>query len=313
MNFITDSYIEIGNSHNICEDYALDGIINNEMPYIIVSDGCSSSEMTDVGSRIMAHSCQKAIFERYRNIKDLVNLLGGDTSTLGVHLRNEIYIKTKHIAMSVLDQLGLPYSVCDATLLYAFIYDGRLYVNGYGDGNIVLSYKTPDGSVNNYWTRLSYESNAPFYISYDMDLIRKKSYMNDERFGGKQFKIDKYLINSTEPGVPLEEQTEKADNWYNLETGTAIIQSLQSITLASDGMESFSHSHKRLCADPAPSSQEVESLKPYSMMRRMVAYKNHNGEFVKRRMKRLKQEVEKIQGEHYDDVSSATIWVNHGE
>ena len=28
----TDSYIEIGNSHNICEDYALHGNINGEFP-----------------------------------------------------------------------------------------------------------------------------------------------------------------------------------------------------------------------------------------------------------------------------------------
>jgi phosphoglycolate phosphatase-like HAD superfamily hydrolase len=87
-------------------------------------------------------------------------------------------------------------------------------------------------------------------------------------------------------------------------------ENVLSITLASDGAESYHHSAKRLSEDP-PSQVEKDTLKGFGLMKRIVAYKNHKGEFVKRRMKKLKQEVEKIQAEHYDDVSCATIWIDH--
>ena len=312
MKFTTDSYIEIGNSHNICEDYALNGVItgsNGDMPFIIVADGCSSSKMTDVGSRIMALSCKKAICERYPAIDKLETLLKGEI-TMANYLSAEIFIRTKHIAMTTAEQFGLPYSVCDATLLYAFIYSGRLYINAYGDGNIIIKTKE-EGECYTYWINLVYESNAPFYMSYDMDLMRRQQYLDDERFGKKEFTVESHVIEGNDNvDSPYDVEAKKPSQHFMRDID---ITQLQSITLASDGMESFSHSHKRLCTSPAPSPEEIESLKPANMMWRMVAYKNFNGEFVKRRMKKMKQEVEKIQGEHYDDISSATIRVNHGE
>ena len=49
-----DSAFQIGKTHDICEDFALTGTKNSIVPYTIVSDGCSSSPLTDVGSRILS-------------------------------------------------------------------------------------------------------------------------------------------------------------------------------------------------------------------------------------------------------------------
>ena len=311
MKFSTDSYIEIGNSHNICEDYALNGIIDGKVPYIIVSDGCSSSKMTDFGSRIIAHSCRKMLITSYTNgvMKELI-----DKNT-GHDFQTYLATTIKHTAMETLERFNLCYDVCDATLLYAIVFNDRIYVFGHGDGNVIIKFKNFDKIR---WDNLKYMSNAPFYLSYEMDILRKQGYM--DTFGEQYFDVLINVItdahqNISIPQDPLNNYSTAHGNykpttpyWYRVDA-----EGIQSITLSSDGMESFSHSHKRLCETPAPSKEEIEGLKPINIMRRMVEYKNFNGEFVKRRMKRMKQEVEKIQGEHFDDVSCATIWIDHGK
>jgi len=306
MKFTTDSYIEIGTSHNICEDYALNGIINGEVPYIIVSDGCSSSKMTDFGSRIMAHACRRMLVNAYFTgvMKELIGKIRGHNF--------QTYLSTtiKHCAMETVERFNLSYDVCDATLLYALIFNKRIYVFGHGDGNVIIRFKRDNNIV---LENLQFESNAPFYLSYEMDLLRKKGYMEDERFGNKYFQVTRHILTKDFKDVVLmrddnENAGFKPTTPYHYR---ADAMPIASVTLTSDGMESYSHSHKRLCTEPAPSEEEIQSLKPISIAKRMTAYKNHNGEFVKRRMKRMKQEVEKIQGEHFDDVSCATIWIDH--
>jgi hypothetical protein len=142
-----------------------------------------------------------------------------------------------------------------------------------------------------------------------MDAIRENSYLLDERFGQKKFKVDIYRSDKEDSNTLLYSEDIDCSKPFIIEMNTGG-STMQSITLSSDGAESYSHAYNRLCMDPKPSDEEIQSLKPHSIMQRMVAYKNHNGEFVKRRMKRMKQEIEKIQGEHYDDVSSATIWID---
>jgi len=57
-----DSIFTIGKTHRICQDYAHTGN-KNGMFYAILSDGCSSSEHTDLGSRIMVKTAEKYIEE----------------------------------------------------------------------------------------------------------------------------------------------------------------------------------------------------------------------------------------------------------
>jgi len=291
MKFNTDSYIEMGASHNICEDYALNGNFGNNFHYIIVCDGCSSSKHTDFGARILAHSCQRELLIAYNN--SILDEL--DWQEAKEYLKNKII----HNAMTVVKNYGLSYEICDATLMYAFVLGDKVYYQVHGDGNVLI--RKADKTYT--WQNLTYESNAPFYLSYEMDVLRKHSYMDDSEFGGKEFylrTVDFDTLNYTgrmEVTSPLER--------------ILSVHNIESITLSSDGIETYSHTHKRLTE--YPSDAEKKSLKPESMVRRMTDYKSHNGEFVKRRMKKIKFECDKIQAEHFDDVSCATLWIDHGE
>lgn len=274
MKFNTDSYIEIGKSHNVCEDYALNGIIAKENPYIIVSDGCSSSKETDFGSRILAHSCRLSLFEVYHH---------GMTDKLNpFELTEYIKARTIHHAMVCIDSFNLPYSVCDATLLYAFIYKGTMIINGYGDGNIVLGYK----GGKHTWNCLKYESGAPYYLSYEMDKLRKREYMDNPNFGGKKFYFEQKGTtqeNTATCEFPVNENYSVLGSY----------DEVQFISLSSDGVETYY---------PANTEEKINE---------MIAYKNNQGEFVKRRMKKLKRECDKDGVEHMDDVSCATIWIDN--
>ena len=53
--------INIGSTHALCQDYAL---ARNDGPYVILSDGCSSSPDTDVGSRLLVKASEKIFKER---------------------------------------------------------------------------------------------------------------------------------------------------------------------------------------------------------------------------------------------------------
>ena len=50
----TDTFIEIGSQHKVCEDY----IIAKDN-YIILADGCSRSENSDMGARILCYMAQQ--------------------------------------------------------------------------------------------------------------------------------------------------------------------------------------------------------------------------------------------------------------
>lgn len=297
MKFNTDYYMEMGNSHNICEDYAINGTINGEVPYIIVCDGCSSSDHSDVGARIIAHCCQKVLFDLYTNyLNDLDNS----------YILNKDYIKTKIIdnAKQIVSALGMSFEICDATLMYAFVFENILHCAVYGDGNVVISKK--DGNYT--WDNYSYESNAPLYLSYDMDLYRKKLYLEHLDFGGKKItkESNTYVSNLYQQKEVSTKIVSSLDSMYSY---TIPIFDIKSITLSTDGIETYSHNTKRLIENP--SQEELSKYSTESMIQKMVSYKNNNGEFVKRRMKAMKLDCEKSQVGHFDDVSCATIWINH--
>jgi hypothetical protein len=292
--FNTDSYIEIGNSHNVCEDHALNGTIH-DIPFIVISDGCSSSKETDFGSRILTHSFVKSIsgLELFKNSP----FLKEDNKILLEFIKNSVLSNIR----TVCNLFNLPYDICDATLLFAFVLDDRLYWGLRGDGNIFIKFK-------NYstWINIKFTSGAPYYLSYDLSNTRNMGYLSDPLMGKNNSSIKRSIIDFSNSGKMLKTEDELSIKTVLFESIS--LDDFQYIMLSSDGMETYNHSHKRLCADPKPSQEEIDSLVPFSMIERFSAYKNFNGEFVKRRMKRLKQEINDIRAEHFDDISCATLY-----
>lgn len=148
-----DSIFSIGKEHDICEDYVLIG--NNITPFIIVSDGCSSSDHTDIGSRLL-------VLHAKNYIEKNANALIKDKDYI-INIFREAFIQTKSL---LLEDMTL-----DATLLFAFIIDKEIHYFAIGDGLIVYKYKTSTNIKN-----LSYEKERVFYGNYHNNISRFEKY-----------------------------------------------------------------------------------------------------------------------------------------
>src|SRR5215203_2249321 len=49
----TDCFFNIGATHSVCQDYVV------ASPYLILSDGCSSSPDTDIGARLLVKAAER--------------------------------------------------------------------------------------------------------------------------------------------------------------------------------------------------------------------------------------------------------------
>ena len=150
-----DIFLEIGHQHKVCEDYIISG--NAPEPFIILSDGCSSSNNTEMGARILCHLAKQYL--RYRG-NDLHNI---DHKKMGRWII--------HNAEMTARQLGLTLNCLDATLMVSYFIDNRLYVFVYGDGVIVLK----KGDEFSYYI-VDFSNNAPYYLSYLIDDFRNDLY-----------------------------------------------------------------------------------------------------------------------------------------
>jgi Protein phosphatase 2C len=132
-----DSIYMIGATHSVCQDYV---VANGS--YVILSDGCSTSPETDIGSRLLVKATEKQLKNTY------------DPETL--------HEDAARLALTWAEAIGLPAQAVDATLLTAFNNDDELIVGCSGDGVIVT--ETTDGSRDFY--EISYPSGYPLYPSY---------------------------------------------------------------------------------------------------------------------------------------------------
>jgi len=258
-----DSHFWKGRTHKVCEDYALSFSIQSEevaVPYIIVCDGCSSSPNTDVGARVLAHSAAKHISD-----------FGFDDN----FTRRVIYE-----AGMTIESLGLRQESLDATLLIGKYEGGKFSCEIFGDG--VIAYKTPN-ELGIYI--VEYESNAPEYLSYNLDQTRYDVYM-DATDGERN--IDKIILTGDDTVVQAVKDIE-------------IPEDATMLSLMSDGVCSFMKA-----ADTSTYKKDVQ-MAPAFIIKQLVDYKMTNGEFVHRRVRGFEKAAKSNRWYHDDDVSVATI------
>lgn len=168
----TDIFIKMGISHKICEDYIIQGM--NPEPFIILSDGCSSSYGTEMGARILCHLAKQYL--RYR-VDDLHSIKYEKLGSWVIH-NAEMTVR----------QLGLKLSCLDATLIVAFQLEDEIRIFIYGDGMIAV--KKDDDIVTH---SIDFTNNAPYYLSYLVDDHRHKLYheMKNEKILTSQSTIAK--------------------------------------------------------------------------------------------------------------------------
>lgn len=202
----TDIFLEIGSSHKICEDYIIQG--TSPLPYIILSDGCSTAENSEMGSRILCHLAKQYLQYWQGNFKNI------DYWKLGTWVI--------HNAEQTARQLGLNRASLIATLTVAYKLDDHIRIMMYGDGSIITS------GVNGISIRtINYEGNRPYYLEYLIDPERHFAY---NQFSPLKT-IDIYYDNSSRVTEHIA---------YDSPTDITIpIDGNQLILPCSDGIDSF--------------------------------------------------------------------------
>ncbi len=258
----------IGKTHKICQDYC--SCAMHPQPYILLSDGCSSSPNTDFGSRIL-------------------NQVVGDMLSSGQEFDSEEFINE---AEEMRRLLNLPKESLDATLSCVYVKGERYYLHMFGDGVTVKTREDKNMEV----VLIEYLSGAPNYLSYNLDPIRKKGYF--DLYGLKK-KISTYLLepNGIVTGLVIKEDSE--DTFYT-ENGSCI--GYQSISLMSDGVLSF----YELLSGGTSKIENAISLN--DILLKLLDFKGFQGEFVDRRLQKFRKDCEKINWFHSDDLSLATIY-----
>jgi len=257
----TDIFLKIGDQHKICEDYIVQGDV--PVPFIILSDGCSTSENTEMGARILCHLAKQ--FLMYRGI---------DFNAISYHKMGNWII---HNAELVARQLGLKISCLTATLIISYVLDDVVYVYMYGDGAVAVQRNNDEINIHS----VSFTNNAPYYLSYLIDEYRDQTYY--------EAKNSKILCRTYGDGSKISDEIAydaKVVHQYGLNR-------CKNIFICSDGIESF------IKKDP----RNREILNPQEILPDLMAFKNLKGEFLKRRMKRALTELENQGIGHFDDLS----------
>ena len=262
-----DHFLRIGTIHKICEDYIISGF--DPIPFVILSDGCSSSYNTDMGSRILTHLAKEYL---KNEIHDLDRL---DYNKMG----NWII----HNSGSIIRTMGLDKSCLDATLIISYIFNDLIYTYMYGDGFLITI---------NLEDRISffevlYGNNAPYYLSYKIDSKRDNLYKNINPTKTVNYTIPNNIKESKIYCVSTLES-------YNSDFIKILpISDYKSVFIASDGLTSFIN-------------ENGEKYDIDKVLEEVTSFKNIKGEFIKRRMGSKKGVINTLQAKgisHYDDLS----------
>jgi|GEM_PF-1432791 len=281
-----DHAFVIGDSHKVCEDYARSGFTDDRdehqphIGYAFLSDGCSGSDDTDFGARLLVSSAED-FFRRRRDIEDLNDM-------------RSIILNASFAQRS----LALKQECLDATLLGVWA-GSRVHILGMGDGLIVIKMKSGNIIVFDIESPCGY----PIYPSYLLDRYRLQGVQKEMQkveekgwhvgytfFGEDGFvDYDKRFFWSNNAAVFMQEWSRDDEDDHD---GDCI----ETVALFSDGVKSFLDSRR-------------ETVPWEAVVREMIAFKGHRGQFVKRRMHGFLRACERRGWSHHDDVSMAAVYL----
>ena len=263
----TDSAFYIGSTHNVCEDYAVNG--DN---YIIISDGCSSSKNTDIGARLLCEYSKKN--SCYKNLQS--------------DLFPAISIISKYI--------GLSKNSLDVTFLLAYVEDNELLIiNTIGDGNIII--KTKDGII--HVISMNYSKSAPYYINYYLskndDMLWEKILSNNyvieytkiKHIGKTNGEDDYFIETSKSPNNDFNPMffIPNCDFSFSPKINKLAIESsdIEWVALSSDGLSSF---YEQITTETSKYNNPISYI---DVIIELLKIKNTNGRFVQRRLNKFRK------------------------
>jgi serine/threonine protein phosphatase PrpC len=272
MKIFTDGLFKIGSTHNVCEDYVHHG--QEFLPFCVVSDGCSGSKNSDIGSRILAHS-----FEQVMKLIGKEKIINYPARKLAGRVQSYAY--------SNIANLGIPEDALHATLLFAVINpnEKKLRVTMIGDGVLALKMKDSNDSI---VLKSDFSKDYPIYPGYfnNNELLKRYDLINED----EEQEVTHNWIVGKEP-----KNGKVSHDEYIYEIILPLDQ-VEWVMLASDGIDTF-------VEEEFPNrGQNTEKLViPY-----FKDVKARQGAFVTRRInKMLGKELSDFK--HEDDLSVAGI------
>jgi len=291
-----DSYLLVGTTHRVCEDYTRSGKVNGKpfnldndgIVYALVSDGCSASPDTDFGSRFLCLAAE-----------DRVRVFGQA-------------FDPSWCLWKAAEMVGrmLPEQSLDATLLALIAKEGAPVVAVVvGDG--VVAGRRKDGTYE-VWNveylpvpELAQPGPAPGYVSYILDPNRLKQYV---ALGYNKRRVTHYVngeVVGTEDSaftIQVPDAGVGATTYDGLEFALYLDpENYDFLAVLSDGAVSFQERDER---------GHLHSVPLLDVLGQLLAIKGHKGEFVTRRCNRFfgKFCVEN-RWANFDDLSMAAIWL----
>lgn len=264
-----DSDFQIGATHAICQDYALHRQISETEAFVVVCDGCSASQNVDVGARLLALIAENCLFDFdvFKRDENYNNFSANIVDEITVTIRNVF----PHLHPNTFD----------ATLLFTHIKENKTVSYIYGDG-VFLHH----GKNGRYSLKVDFPNNAPDYISYNLNAIRKNNYI--QVAGTKIVEIEDEIGKQT-----ICQECSPFDPvmiYRDVEPGDVI-------GISSDGIGSFRN------LDNKPINWKIMADDFLSIG------KPTKGVFVKRNLNALKRKCQKDGTTHSDDISFAAIHV----
>jgi hypothetical protein len=279
----SDSAFLIGSTHEVCQDYAVAGSrlpvedsSSQAEPYVIISDGCSSSPDTDIGARLLVKAAQRLLLSHGR---------------MAAGCLQEIHEEAARVALSQASLMGLCPQSVDATLLTVHLYDDRAIIGCSGYGLIVL--QSGDRLTDVY--SISYTSGYPLYPSYTHQPERL-GFMTK---GGNHIKEVKHFRSlSGGEGFQLEESLtgDSQTEVFNVRASDYRL-----VAVLSDGVHSFFRSQQ------TETSKKVEAVSMAAALGELLSFKSMNGAFVRRRLKRFQKDCQLKNWRHLDDLAVGAV------
>lgn len=263
-----DSIFIKGYSHAVCQDYAKHGCTEDDVHYAIISDGCSSSENTDIGARILTLEAER-----------IIHILGANALVEPPKKLCNYIIEN---ALEAIHKYKLSIHCLDATLGIVMMKKNfKSIAILYGDGGIFIKDKITESMFFN----VEFKDNYPMYPIY----IKNKNLLMPET---NEKVITIYNLNS----FAIMSNRDHTSDYYISHPYLDIIRQdneIEFIGVCSDGACSF--------------QKNAQSIPSVEIVQNLTAYKQHKGSFVQRRVNSFLKDCKKNETDHYDDLSMGVI------
>ena len=283
MTLHADSFYIKGSTHKECQDYAA-----HDQNFAVVSDGCSSAPVVDLGARLLVRSAIKH----------------GKDWPFG---RSDLFLKDTYLsAYSAASKLGIDIDCLCATLMVVRVNKISFHVLISGDGFIVAK-KEDCLEIYEY----KFTKGAPYYLRYGtktwespddalavFDNYCPKRINNYWSKFGPTVIEKKYVISDT---IEISEVSMDYNEPPTCFEKIFPLSEYQWVGISSDGLGSFTE-----LANNGTSLEQKEISVP-RIITEITGFKNFQGEFVQRRCNKAFKEFTKKNWHNTDDFALAVI------